>query len=232
MRNLTEQWVAVGNRELWRHEQWATYITLDFERLPELPMMDEALHWLANVNIRFDEDGEPINLALEDKALFSSILAEAVFLQLELPQSFIRFMQQPELQKRVPSCTDCFLELSDQFISLKQPNTYALRFMNDQQSCVMWYLYFEGGKCVGVIASAYFLEPDLFQAMYGEEYDLNYDEIQNEIILCAKNFTSFLHRFWFENELWFAMNNDEELTSEQQNYIKEAHGKSTKKKAM
>lgn len=224
MNTFAKQWIAVGNRELWQHEQWATYISLGFERLPELPTMDDSLSWLANRKPRLDENGELLGLGLENQEQLSSLLIESHSLSLALPESFISFMQQPKLQQRVPSCTACFLELSEHFIPLKQTNTYALRFMNDQQSCVMWYLYFEEGKCAGVIASAYFLEPDFFQEMYGED-DISYEDVQDELMYCADSFTSFLYRFYFENELWFAIQHDETLNKEQQLYIEEAHQK-------
>ncbi len=120
-----------------------------------------------------------------------------------LPATFTCLIESPELQRKIPTCTDCFLSLSEALIPLPGADDhFLLRFLNDSQSCVMWYLCLSPQREPWVIASPYFFETDIFAAM--EYQDVNADMLVAESYLCAETFLEFIHRFWQENVLWFS----------------------------
>ncbi|MFD8914474.1 hypothetical protein [Streptomyces sp. NPDC059575] len=89
--------------------------------------------------------------------------------------------------------TGCRTHLSDPFPSPVEPGAFLVRFLQDQQDCVIRYLYLRpSGKAFVV---------------YSVLYDL--DDQQPTILWCAPSFEEFAHRFWMENRLWSALDKDE-----------------------
>jgi hypothetical protein len=59
----------------------------------------------------------------------------------ELPQSFRRFMVSKELQSRVRSCTDCYLDPGERIIETSGSICgHVIHFLSDSQPCAHWYL--------------------------------------------------------------------------------------------
>lgn len=134
--------------------------------------------------------------------------------RLWLPESFVRFISQPEVHRRVPTCTSCYLELPDRLVAAPDdPESHLLRFMHDQQCCLLWYLYLRPGRDPAVIT----VTPEFYE----EEADG--DSIEEVVRLrdpriCAPTFEDFIHRFWIENAIWYALTEQRPLTPEQTVY--------------
>lgn len=229
--SFKKSWIAVGNQDLWQQKQYVTYVEINPSLLPELPYLPQNTNdfsWLVPLDLVEEFSGyASVGLEAEDTETVikqvDQLEQEAQKLGMCLPSEFMTFMQNRLIHANVPSSTACFLDLSEHLIQLTE-DTYALRFLCDQQSCVMWYLYFQQGICQGVLASPYFLEHDLFEHFYGED-ELSYEEALAEAMHCADSFQIFMYRFWLENSLWFALYENKPLTQEQQQYMNEAKQK-------
>jgi hypothetical protein len=80
----------------------------------------------------------------------------------------------------------------------------------------MWYLCLGPEGNIGVVASHYFFEPEIFEAM---EYDgVKSEDIFRNAFVCAETFTEFLYRFWVENTIWYSLHKQLPLTSVQEEY--------------
>ena len=149
---------------------------------------------------------------------------------LDIPQTFLRFMRDTSLHGKVPSCTACFLSLSEDAIAIPGAEDYfLLRFMNDSQSCVLWYLLMSRDEIAGVVASPYFFDKNIFEGMqYTDEFDderVNYKNAFKEASICADTFAEFMYRFWVENTIWYSLYKRLGLTAVQEEYL----GQITKK---
>jgi hypothetical protein len=86
--------------------------------------------------------------------------------------------------------------------------------LNDQQDVLLWYLYVkpDGEHCV-IVSPAPYDEIDFSQEMSLERLNLH-------TLYCAPTFEAFVYRFWLENRLWFALNEEErELSAEEKRYL-------------
>jgi hypothetical protein len=155
-----------------------------------------------------------------------SIQRELSQLGFELPDEFMTFITTSDLYSRIPTCTDCYLELSDVVTSLPGfPGCHVVRFMNDSQSCVLWYLLFQPAAPVRVLASGYFIERDIFDAMEylaDEDTPLAYNEVLSDTCICAESFGEFICRFGVENMIWFATHEDAVLSPFEELYLQQA----------
>jgi hypothetical protein len=137
---------------------------------------------------------------------------------LTLPPAFLKFMGSAALQNRIPSCTACYFDLSRHVIpSPAGDDGLLIRFLNDQQAVILWYLYFKPGGDHCVIASPYFLDdlsppddPDMIPSP---------DEIMQSTVWCAPTFETFIYRFWIENALWFALSHGDPMPPGGQAYL-------------
>ena len=130
-----------------------------------------------------------------------------------LPDIFLRFMRSEILQKRVPSCTACYFDAPERPVDAPAPGTGMLvRFMNDQQWCILWYLYVEKSGAHAVLAS-------------DRALDLELDELEDgngepSLYLCAQDFEAFLYRFWLENSAWYVLHEKHRpLSSAEERYL-------------
>lgn len=111
-----------------------------------------------------------------------------------LPVTFTTFMGSPNLQTRVRSNTDCYLDLSAALIPIPAGG-HLIRFLADSQGCVFWYLFLPpNGSDHAVVCSLTF---------YGTAVDQRPDAAA-EFSYVAESFEAFMCRFWLENEVWFA----------------------------
>jgi hypothetical protein len=107
-------------------------------------------------------------------------------------------MRSEAAQQRIPSCTACYFDAPQRIVAAPPPgNGILLRFMNDQQWCVLWHLYVEKSGAHAVLASEV-------------AFDLDAEEDDEEapkptLVLCGSSFEEFLYRIWIENSAWFAL---------------------------
>lgn len=211
-------WITAGQSDLWNCN--SSYCAVPYDDLPKVDGATDDLAWLDRVSpgLRQTVDGTCTLDSEENQiAHLDDIVAKARGLGLSLPEPFQRFMRDADLQQKVPTCTACFLELSRDFIPIQEAEGhFLLRFLNDSQSCVMWYLCIGPEESNAVIASYYFFERDYFDAM--EYEDIKHEELVSQAFFCAATFTEFLYRFWVENTLWYSLRDGLELTAIQEQY--------------
>jgi hypothetical protein len=83
----------------------------------------------------------------------AKLQASAQKFNITLPVPFLTFMQNTTWQSSIPSCTACYFDLSEApILDPLQDKHYYIRFLNDQQDVLMWYLYLNanGASCVVV----------------------------------------------------------------------------------
>jgi hypothetical protein len=206
------------------HPQLSTYSLFSYEDLPPIQrLLDDEFCWLQALPAKehslaegcYPDGSEP------DLTKLSHIMAQ---IEVQLPQSFLTFIETPQLHERIRSCTDCFLEVADLAVKTKGANEgFLIHFLSDSQWCVHWYLYVDSSGNHFVAAS-----PNAYGFTFGEtDEDMDaLDQIgeieleQEEICFCAPSFNEFIYRFWLENEIWFALAWDKRpLTTTEQAYI-------------
>ena len=128
---------------------------------------------------------------------------------LEPSKSFRRFMTSPELQRRVRSCTACYLDPGQRVVETTGMIAgHLMHFLSDLQSFMHWYLHLAGGGWAAVLTS-----PNLYCYCIDDPEWPGYPSVAHEQIdlrgleffYCAPSFSEFLYRFWIENEIWFAL---------------------------
>lgn len=99
-----------------------------------------------------------------------------------------------------------------------------LRFMNDQQCCLVWCLHLLPGGGHTVVAAT----PEFIDDAQGE----NLEELASFVdpVVCADDFEEFIHRFWLENILWKVANNPRPLTPEEDAYLAHARARRAARK--
>lgn len=196
--------------------------TYCYYELSSTPPLDENIfqgkfQWLPELSPELKSLMEQYqqNEAGEVSEQMQVILDEAKNLNLTLPPAFVKFMSLEELQTQIPSCTACYFDLSAEITPcpLSNDGGYLIRFMNDQQDVLLWYLYLKpsGEHCV-LVSPIPFDDAEVRK-------DLNDKIILNNTYFCAESFEEFVYRFWLENEIWFAMDDGSELDEIKKNYL-------------
>lgn len=193
-----------------------TYCFYGYESLPPIP--DEntfagKFEWLklepsiiASIHAQTADDTLSARL--------TNVKAEAERLGIVLPQGFELFMSNPQMRNSIPSCTACYFDLSENFIPAPiEEGGYFLRFMNDQQDVLLWYLYFapSGEHCI-LVSNIYFDDIEYLNSLPAEA-------IKNSSGYCAPTFETFLYRIWLENTIWFSLSDTTQLGDAQQKYL-------------
>jgi hypothetical protein len=200
-----------------------TYCFYAYESVPPLPEPDGSLRWLGPLDEATDRKMEIHRNAPEARGMVAEIEAQARGLGLTLPGAFVRLMGSPELQDRIPSCTACYFSLSQKIVPCPASDGgYIVRFLNDQQDVLLWYLYLTPAGESGVLVSPIGLD-DIAEEMPGaaltEEWRRS---ILANTFVCAPSFAAFIYRFWLENTLWFKLNEGEgngTWTEEERRYL-------------
>jgi hypothetical protein len=120
-----------------------------------------------------------------------------------------------DLQGQIPSCTACYFDLSTEIIPspLSNDDGYLIRFLNDQQDVLLWYLYIRpNGEHAVVVSPIPFDNTEARKSLTDEI-------ILNNTFFCAESFEEFIYRFWLENEIWFALDEGATMTPTQQAYL-------------
>lgn len=199
-----------------------TYCFYPYESLPPIRALNGSLDWLGPLDPQTNREMEIHRNAPEARGKLAEIQSEAAKLGLTLPESFVRLMGSPELQDRIPSCTACTFGLPQRILPcIGSDQGYLIRFLNDQQDVLIWYLFLTPGGEQRVIVTPY-----EFDEGEGENpNDLPADQ-RNAVIantaVCAPSFEAFVYRWWLENTIWFTLNSsdgDGKLTDEQRRYL-------------
>jgi hypothetical protein len=85
-----------------------------------------------------------------------------------------------------------------------------VRFLRDQQDCVLWYLYLRPSEEAFVVHSYLDYEYEYESRRGGTQTQTqtDLDDAQEQtaaILWCAPSFEEFAYRFWIENRLWRAV---------------------------
>lgn len=202
--------------------QFATYTRYPYESLPplELTRFRGDFHWLAGISSEVEAQMKPHQpdsaYDLKLKQTLQQLQTACGTLGVMLPPEFSHFMGAPALQHQIPSCTACYFSLSERPIPSPIGSGHLIRFLRDQQDCLIWYLYLnaQGDHCV-VCADG-----DVGFMLEDEESAKHLDpEAIQGITYCAPSFEVFLYRFWLENTIWFALNEGGSLTAEMRVYL-------------
>jgi hypothetical protein len=215
---LPRGWFSPGrNRSLWG--EGSTYQRVPYEELPPLPKRPgDELAWLRATSVPSDpldviDTDDPPSVE-EFGPKIDLLTAEAKKLGFTVPPMLRPFMTDPDLHGHVPTCTACYIDLPDRLVPLPegQPGR-LLRFLNDQQCCLLWYLHLtpEGGHSV---VCAW---PEWDDDADGESLE---DFVTPcDLVVCSPSFEDFIHRFWLKNTLWYAVRAKRRLTEDEQAYV-------------
>jgi hypothetical protein len=194
----------------------ATYCGVPYESLPPIPeaTLRGTLDWLLPLNR--DLKRKHTHFSPISWRLFSDhwriILASSFELNLSIPNAFRQLMDSAALMQRIPSCTDCFFELSQKLVPCPGwEEGFILRFLNAAQGQIAWYLYLtsQGEHCVlvGYPWLDLLNEPENpeHRAWGITEEERNMVFEGRGVHVCAFSFEEFLYRFWIENILWYKL---------------------------
>jgi len=198
-------------------DAFATYTLFSYEDLPPiLEKPDNDFEWLKSQATKehslfkncYPDGSKP------DLSKLARIVSDA---RINLPESFIIFMNSIELQKRVRSCTDCYLDVADYAVRTKGSMAgYLIHFLSDSQWVGHWYIHVDHRGNHSIVTS---LNPYGFH-LEEESTSREIDMQEEEFWLCAPSFTEFIYRFWLENEIWFALAEEERpLNKTEQVYV-------------
>jgi len=202
---------------------YSTYTLFPYEDLPPIPeKLDNDFEWLKSQttkNHSLFENSYPDG-SKPDLSKLARIVSEA---RINLPETFVTFMHSPKLQRRVRSCTDCYLDVADCAVETKGSiEGYLIHFLSDSQWVGHWYIHVDRRDNHCVVTS---LNPYGFN-LEGNITNRDIDMQEEEIWLCAPSFTEFIYRFWLENEIWFVLAEKERpLNQIEQAYVDKYVGK-------
>jgi hypothetical protein len=214
-----------GHEDFWAAP--STYGLIPFEGLPALDSSSQngGFSWLPerppdDCPLQFEQFERNVGKTLE------KLTRDAAAMDVQLPESFLTFMSDPDIHSRVPTNTACYLDLSNRLIEIDgRSDAKLLRFMNDQQCVLLWYLYLQVGSPVSVV----FADPQWSDEAPGDTLD---DVITpTNLTVCAESFEEFIFRFWIENAIWFALYEKRELSEPQEAYRQAAAGWTPKHQA-
>lgn len=185
-----------------------TYELTDYNSLPPVPRLCPSLAWLAPLHREIDAEMRAYRPDDEARKTYlrnrQKILEAAHALDLALPETFVQLTGSFELQDRIPSCTACYFDLPERILeSPFRPGDHVIRFLNDQQLCVCWYLYLPADESPFVISSSGDGEEPCLDTIDFQKEASSADAALAYSSLAAKSFDEFIYRFWIENCIWF-----------------------------
>jgi hypothetical protein len=216
---------SLDNVGLQDQRPWVgTYGRYEYANLPDLPIpLDGEFGWLVHASDHQNHIG--VERALENIQALSSLLDKCKTAPISLPQSFLKFVQEPRLQARIRSTTDCILDLSEAPVLSPVGDGVLVRFLADSQGSVFWYLYIP----TGVVDHAVVSSPDFYDPSGETLSDVVPDP--RALVFNAESFEEFLCRFWLENELWFSEFEGSPMSDEVRRYL-ELYRKSPPERAL
>ncbi|WP_251055943.1 hypothetical protein [Streptomyces sp. ISL-94] len=176
-----------------------TYEVYPLDSLPPLDaaQLDGGFGWLGGVEGPRSKHGE--HLAAVERELAEAGLA--------LPGDFAAFYGSEMLSRAFDevSVTACWSHLSGPLRSPGEEGARLVRFLRDQQDCVIWYLYLRPSGEAFVVFSHVELESAGWWSD-GEPTEEVRVAVASSLMRCADTFEEFTYRFVVENELWMQLN--------------------------
>lgn len=217
------EWIAFGIPDLRPIRN--TYEPIDYNSLPRISPIDPLLAWLTPLHPEIDEEMEIHRPNEEDRKSYMAnrerIMLEARALNLALPDTFVQLTGSFELQDRIPSCTACYFDLPEKVIeSPFRAGDRIIRFLNDRQVCVCWYLYLPSDESPFVISSSGDGDEPFLDTIDYEKRPDSADIAKNYSAFVAKSFDEFIYRFWLENCICFHLDLELPLTPCQLEYAR------------
>jgi uncharacterized protein (TIGR02996 family) len=129
-----------------------------------------------------------------------------------LPPGFARWLTEPALHTRMPSCTDCWIEKPWGIVTAPVwEGGYFLPCHIDSQGCLEWYLYLTPDAQHAVVSSRSGLCPD-WEIRTDTATPLECDIKERgypmpQVWYVAPSFETFLYRWWVENAIWYKLVN-------------------------
>jgi hypothetical protein len=198
-------------------EDGGTYSAFPYGDLPPVPELDDDLAWLLEAPpvpeslAEAANDRHPAPARTATAQQLEELLGET---SLRLPRSFRTFVASHQLRSRIRSATYCYLDLGELLVPVGEGGA-LVHFLSDQQWVLHWLLYCDadGRQCVVV--------SDVPFGFHGDEDPVgDFDPTGNDSAVCAESFSEFLYRFWIENEIWFALEEeDRPLSAAEQAYV-------------
>jgi hypothetical protein len=201
----------------------STYCAFPYETLPPLDksLFRDEFQWLPPLKDETNKTMAAHRRKREEtlKSRLDALTVQAWQFGLTLPPAFLKFMGSSQLQDRVPSCTACYFDLPKNITKSTVGDGYFIRFLNDQQDVFFWFLYVDGSGEHCVVNSE--MKFDAEEELNAWAGDHRIDELTLRFTtFSAPSFESFLHRYWLENLIWFALNEgDGSLTDTQRAYV-------------
>lgn len=197
----------------------STYCLFSYEDLPPIHRAFTGdFAWLSALSENMDNTMQLYRRPDEQAKMDAQLAENQATLAthgLSFPPEFNRFMQSPTLQDAIPSVTACYFTLSPLTPSPFDDGGHFVRFLNDQQDCIFWYLYLAPDKGHYVVASPVMLDESLQQAFPAEHLPA----IQASVKFCGETFEAFIYRWWLENHLWLATEEGEDSNLDAQFYL-------------
>ncbi|MBN1387597.1 MAG: hypothetical protein JW965_04075 [Bacteroidales bacterium] len=213
-----EGWIPAGMGEPW--DIFGTYGRIPFNLLPpvDTSSYDNEFEWLPEL----DEKWEKFAMMEDLGKTFDSLRDSAKSNGIVLPKPFLIFFESPYHQNCMISVTDCYFELSDQIVEIPGGQSgFFIRFMNDSQGVMHWYLYIDGENNHRVAATNWMLD---------SEYPIgkSLESKLEDVIICSNSFVEFIYRFWIENKIWISGTYKLPRLKEETEYIKEVKKRAKK----
>lgn len=181
-----------------------TYEVYPLESLPSLDSgrLDGGFGWLGG-------PGTPDGPGSGHGEHLAAVEADLAPLGLRLPADFRTFYRSGSLCRAFDevSVTACWSDLSGALRSPVEEGARLVRFLRDQQDCVIWYLYLRPSGETFVVCSHLDLDMELAEQELNAAQAAEFRAAAAEsLVRCASTFEEFAYRFVVENELWMHLN--------------------------
>jgi hypothetical protein len=228
-------WVAFGLGDARLGD--TTYGQYRYADLPPLPPLDGTLSWLGQPgwlklpDMSPDQQAAHERFTAEAQAHVRNLATQAERWGVRLPATFTHLMAAPELYTRIPEYAGCWFNLWDAQLDPCPgvEDAFVVRFLNDQQDCVLWYLYFSrrGDEAVLAVWDPYPDAPSNYlERLVRPDEDGPLTEQERRAVLsntyaCAPSFEAFVYRWWLETTIYMKLHgyDSESLTEEEHRYL-------------
>lgn len=197
-----------------------TYELYAYESLPPLPPLDETYAWLTPLDDLTQGDMAQPNDQSRMTETLKSLEAQARELGLTLPRAFTHLLSNSQLYTNIPSATCCWFNLSARIVPCPgDEQAHVIGFMNDQQDCVIWYLYLSPDGGHRVLSGPE--EMQTYLDLEEREGHVALSDFTGDIRVCTRSFIEFIYRYWLENTIYLKLAGFDSapLTSAESAYI-------------
>lgn len=211
--NFQLGWYTIGFGKPW--DVFGTYGLIPFELLPtvDATKFKGEFQWLPET---YNTKWYPYSMLAHSGENLSKIFGAAHDLGIKLPSDFTEFMCSFGDQDNMLSVTDCYFNLSDEIVTTPgEKPEYFIRFMEDGQSVMHWYLYIDQAGDSWVATCNWTLDSDYPK-------DVSLEKKLENVVICAPTTEEFLYRFWIEVRIWLANSHNFGLTAEEEKYMNTA----------